>query len=618
MHKASKGIWLFGVISSLVTGLIAVVPFLFEYKQLKPLGDAISKDGNLESFTLSIYQAARWPAIILGWLLIALGIVAIAKRDQVRSAIGRSLRWIQMMLKRVKPDAQDFWRDFARSLPKKWEMAALLSILGAALLARILFIDLPIDYDEAYTFTEFAQHSFRQVISDYHVPNNHVFQTILVRISFLIFGAAPWALRIPVVLAGLALVPATYVLARQLYDPEKGLISASLVASSPALIIFSVTARGYMLVTLFTILTLILGLYVSRHKNLFAWAWLILFTALGFYSIPIMLYPFGVLVTWLVLLGVKKEISSEYKGVVHWIKYLAVASIAAGAITILLYSPILFTNGIFNFFNGARVVNSIPIGIFLEGLPGKIKDVLFTWRDWHFNTPRAVEYILMPGVLFSLIFHRRISNVRTALQAAFFTALITLLLIQRPNSIARIWLWTLPLFLIWAAAGWMALIEQLFRLGTRTYKLRIVFAGLCIVVALGGSLWLGWNKSPKYGHPYSGKEAEAVARYLNDHITPDDVIVPSKGSDANYWYYGRYVEIPNVNFRAIKSRPFSRAYVIVYPANGDTIESVILESGPDLVFFDLKSAKLVFTDQNAEVYSVDAFPEIIKKAYDLK
>jgi hypothetical protein len=44
---------------------------------------------------------------------------------------------------------------------------------------------------------------------------------------------------------------------------------------------------------------------------------------------------------------------------------------------------------------------------------------------------------------------------------------------------------------------------------------------------------------------------------------------------------------------------------------------VILESGPDLVFFDLKSAKLVFTDQNAEVYSVDAFPDIIKKAYGL-
>ena len=412
MHKASKWIWLLGVILSLGAGLIALAPALFGYSQLKSVGDALSKDGNLESFTQSIYQTARWPTIILGVLLIVLGVIAFTRRGQVQAAISRSLTWIQMMLTRLKPDAQYFWRDLVRALPKNWEMAALLSILGAALLARLFFIDLPIDYDEAYTFTEFAQHSFRQVISDYHVPNNHVFQTILVRLSFLIFGAAPWALRIPVLLAGLALVPATYILASQLYDSPKGFVAASLVAASPALIIYSVTARGYMLVTLFTVLTLILGLYVSKHKNLVGWVLIVLFTALGFYSIPIMLYPFGVLLVWLVLLGVRKEISPEYNDFGHWFKYLAAASAAAGVITILLYSPIFFTNGVTNFFNGARVVKSISLNVFVAGLPGKIDEVLFTWRDWHFNTPPAVEYILIPGVLLSFVFHRRISKVQ--------------------------------------------------------------------------------------------------------------------------------------------------------------------------------------------------------------
>ena len=72
MQKASQRIWIFSVIISLGVGLFAVIPVLFEYKQLKTVGDALSKDGNLESFTLSIYQAARWPAMILGWLLIVL------------------------------------------------------------------------------------------------------------------------------------------------------------------------------------------------------------------------------------------------------------------------------------------------------------------------------------------------------------------------------------------------------------------------------------------------------------------------------------------------------------------------------------------------------------------
>ena len=134
---------------------------------------------------------------------------------------------------------------------------------------------------------------------------------------------------------------------------------------------------------------------------------------------------------------------------------------------------------------------------------------------------------------------------------------------------------------------------------------------------LVGSLWLGWSKSPKPGQPYSGKEAEAVTRYLKANITPDDVIVPSSGADAFYWYYGRYTEIPNWNYRSIKSRPFYKAYVIIYPTRGDTIEKVILESGPDLVFFDLKSANLVYTNQDAEVYSVNAIPEIIQEVFGL-
>ena len=55
--------------------------------------------------------------------------------------------------------------------------------------------------------------------------------------------------------------------------------------------------------------------------------------------------------------------------------------------------------------------------------------------------------------------------------------------------------------------------------------------------------------------------------------------------------------------------------MIVYPANGDTIVKVIQESGPDLVFFDLKSAVLVFRDQNVEVYRVEAIPGAILKAF---
>ena len=64
---------------------------------------------------------------------------------------------------------------------------------------------------------------------------------------------------------------------------------------------YSNNARGYTLVALFTLLTLILGDIVRKEKNLFAWGLISLFSALGLYTVPVMLFPFGVLFVWLFL-----------------------------------------------------------------------------------------------------------------------------------------------------------------------------------------------------------------------------------------------------------------------------------------------------------------------------
>ncbi len=505
-----KAAWFAFEFFGFTLGLSLFVPFLFAFRRLKPLGDALSKDGNLESFTLARYEAVRWPALFLGFILLAAAGVALIYRRATFISIAKAINWLIRMLGQLKQDFGLFWADLNPYLPRGWELAVLLVICSAALAGRLFFINQPIDYDEAYSFTEFAQHSFQQVISDYHVPNNHVFHTILMRVSFLLFGAAPWAIRMPVLLAGLALIPVAYLLAKRIYGISVALIAASLVAAAPILIYYSVTARGYILVSLFTILVLTLGFYLIRHRNLFAWILLIVFITLGFYTLPIMLYPFGILLTWLVMRVLLGDLGSEYPSLRNWLKYIITASFIAGLFTILCYLPIFLKNGVLNFFNGATVVNSLSLSVFLASFPARLNDLLNNWR---FRTPPFIETILIAGLFISLFVHRAVSKVRVPLQAAVLLFLSLILLVQRPNSMPRIWLWLLPLCLIFSAAGFVGLFQWLAR-PLSAPAFRTALLGVVVLMILGGSLWNGWQISPKAGQPYPGREVEIIARYL--------------------------------------------------------------------------------------------------------
>ena len=61
-----------------------------------------------------------------------------------------------------------------------------ITLIGVLL--RLLDINKYIAYDEAYTFIHFASRPFKHILADYSAPNNHIFHTILVGISYRLFG----------------------------------------------------------------------------------------------------------------------------------------------------------------------------------------------------------------------------------------------------------------------------------------------------------------------------------------------------------------------------------------------------------------------------------------------
>ena len=69
-------------------------------------------------------------------------------------------------------------------------------------------------YDEAWMFLNYGSASFASAASNYSLPNNHVFHTLLVWLTTHALGDAPWAIRLPTVVAGVFVVVATYFVAR--------------------------------------------------------------------------------------------------------------------------------------------------------------------------------------------------------------------------------------------------------------------------------------------------------------------------------------------------------------------------------------------------------------------
>jgi len=159
------------------------------------------------------------------------------------SVAERSLLYIAHVLRRGMADCKKLFRDFS-AIRLNWKESLLLvAIFILGLIPRLLLLNRPIEYDEAYTFTQFARYPFLKIISDYSAPNNHVLNTILVRIVYLLLGDQAWQIRIPAFLAGLLIIYAL-MLGRMLYNKTVGYLAAGMLAA-PARLYYQVSQRPW-------------------------------------------------------------------------------------------------------------------------------------------------------------------------------------------------------------------------------------------------------------------------------------------------------------------------------------------------------------------------------------
>ncbi len=615
MQKVSKIIYVVSGVLLVIFDVICLLVAFLQYQTLKTFGNHLSPDGDLRAFTPKLAKSVKSPAIIVGIFITALVFFLFLRPRKSQEFIAKFIIRLGDLLVRFKNEARVFLSGIWRAHPGRLESIFLTILIIFSAIVRLMLINRPIEYDEAFTFTEFARNSFHYIISSYFVPNNQVFHTILVRMAYLVFGDHLWAIRLPTFLASLLLILSVYYLGSSIYNKKVGWVAAVIVAFLPSMVLHSVSARGYVIVTLASLAGFLSANYAIRKKNVLAWISLIVVCAIGFYTVPIMLFPCGLIFAWLFMAGITKEVDDDYGNFANWLKYLLFAGISIGFVVLVLYSPILLTNNLHQIYVNNRVLQPATLSGFIGIIPTMLQDIA---RDWKRGIPIPIMVLFLLGLFLSFLFQHKYSRYHVPMQIIFIVYIVIMVFIERPAyPFARIWLWAIPLLALWCAVGIVGGLEWVAQKLTIGSIATPVIAVLLFGFAVNG-IYQSYDMS--FLHPTAEDPvAEKVTLFLKPLLSEDDVVTVSQCSDARYWYYFQHYEIPEDVIRN-RDRYFTKDYVIVYtqanPACGNEEMSRVFSAyGPDAAFFDLSTARSVKQIDYATIYELDPILERIKKAY---
>ncbi len=474
-----------------------------------------------------------------------------------------------------------------------------ITLIGVLL--RVIDINQSIAYDEAYTFIHFASREFKHILADYSAPNNHIFHTILVGIAYRLLGGQPWVLRLPAFIAGVLMIPVTYLTARRFFSINQSLAAAALMAVTRSFINYSVNARGYTMIFLFALLLAnFAGVLVVRQSKSALIAYL-LTTVLGFYTIPIFLYPWAGISLWVVTtyLFSKGPWGTKYRKIAV---FLGVC-ILSGLFTLVLYSPVIFFGSGLSSLISNEIVKPLNWATFFENLDPR---VIKAWNKWMMGVGSSVENLLSGGFLLSLLFYRKVSNQKLPLQLFLALGAGILVLLQRVTPLPRIWLYLEVFYLMFAAAGLVWIVEFfLHRITSPILGTKILSTALFLLfVGVFANLWIARQQNPVF-QDLDLLPKSYAADYLANHLTSEDTIVATGPVDIQTAYYLSLHHIPFDRFYQ-RDHPVTiqNAMVLVRQnSKFKTPESVVDFFKLDQTL-DLSRAELVYEYASVQIYSI--------------
>lgn len=385
-----------------------------------------------------------------------------------------------------------------------------------------LWIDQPARTDEAQTFITYVTKPWYYVMGRY-TTNNHILYSLMAKASCATGGTDLSCLRFPAYLAGIAMVPASYLCLRVHLDAVVGLLGAATVASSAYAIDFATNGRGYTTVALAFLVLLTLAKGLTRKATPLRWLAFVVVAALGFYAVPIMAYPFAMVVAWLGLEWIRDMKGAERRS---FLRSLVLAGCALGGLVALLYTPAFIATGFEKVVvNDTVVANRVTSAPSLLTRFGEI--LVYAYKDWNSGLAPTFALPLGLGVLAGLVVPGGEGRAHRRLAGALVGGLLLVLGVTRAIPPSWIFLFLFPLAVGLGFSGWRVLVGRARGIG----QAGTILVSIVIVIANGWSAWAYETLDrPRWYVGYV--EAPVMAAELAEHLVPGDrfrghsVVVP--------------------------------------------------------------------------------------------
>ncbi len=589
----AKAILGFFIIAALIIGLVLVAVTSLPFETVEPRLDRLASDDSLESFTPSL-QARLSPLKWVGSIFLLFAGIVVAARNRMQQLIQRGLDHIKLASKKLSSDFDRLLLSLRGLAREKNHLIVLGIVFVLGIVNSAMLLSRPMWYDEAYTFNAFASRPLWRIVTDYHLPNNHVFHSVLVHFACRAFGNHPWVVRLPAFLAGVSLIPAGYLAARMFFSPDTALVASALIAFFPILINYTTNARGYTLVSLFTLLLLGLGAYLKHRDNRVAWALMMLFSVLGLYTVPTMLFPFGAISLWLLLSSLfQRKNALRFD---PFLRHLILFGVLTAMLVLLLYTPIVLVTGMEKIV-GSTFVASIEEQRFWRVLARRLTQ---TWDVFTKGVPAIIASILVSGFVVTTIF--RWKKMAFPLILVLFSAAVVLL--RRVVPFDRMWLFAVPIFLIWAGAGLVFIFDHTLGAWLKRWPTARVALQIGLLVLFCAPMIV---TGTAYHHKRDATQAYArnLVLDLQDELAPTDVVVTTFPDDAPIRYYIELYDVGGGDVFSYQEDDFQRAIVLVNEPRGQTIESVLKKQNFPSVLVELDTAEEIGQHKHLTIYGVE-------------
>lgn len=438
-------------------------------------------------------------------------------------------------------------------------------VLAIGTTIRLALIDQVMRNDEVVTATRFAV-DLGTAISDYSAPNNHILHSILVNLTTSVWGLEKWAIRLPALLFGLALIVAVdWWIYSATRDRGAALLASSLVAGSSIMIEYSTTARGYTMVFVGAVVLFEISRRLLRRPTFRLWLAWILVSVAGLATVPVFAFPLSMVGVWLLLNALTGR--APQRG--RLIAQLVASSVLVAALTVLAYAPAAMASGV-----DAIVANPFVLPLTWEELPRELYRVVaklagIVGRDGFF----AVLYTVFFAV--AVILNRRLFG-RPLTPAVGLLGPIVLAIGMMVAPPQRIWLFALPIALGMAAAA-MALVIGLLASRPSTRSRAIIAIATSLLVVMGSStLASGDVTSSREGGAFH--DAELAASLFHGVLTDEDRIAVESHPRVvlDFYLSPRRRNDPAIHRDFENAR---RVFVVVYHPRPQDLQGVLDTAG---------------------------------------